>query len=66
MTQRSESEVAITRNPYSGPTLDGVNSVDVEAYPMVNVSGSADPTGVVSSEGVWKHTEVKQSSHEAL
>ena len=65
-TQRSESEVAITGNPYSGPTLDGVNSVDVEAYAMGKVSGSADPIGVVSNEGVWKHTEVKQTSQEAL
>ncbi len=64
-TQRSESEVAITGHPYRGPTLDGVNSVDVEAYAMGKVSGSADPIGVVSNEGVWKHAEVKQTSHEA-
>lgn len=65
-TQRSESEVAITGVPYSGPTLDGLNSVDVEAYAMGKVSGNGDPVGKTSNEGVWKQTEVKQNSQKAL
>ena len=65
-TQRTESEVPITGIPYSGPTLDGSNSVDVEAYAMGKVSGSTDPVGVISNEGVWKQTEVSQTSQKAL
>ena len=65
-TQRSESEVAITANPYSGPSNDGVNSVDVEAYAMGKVSGNTDPVGVIKNDGVWKQTEIKQTSQTAL
>ena len=66
-TQRTESQDAITGNPYTGPTLDGMNSIDIEAYAMGRVSGGADdPVGVGSNQGVWKHTEVKQTSQEAL
>ena len=65
-TQRSESEVAITGAPYSGPIYDGVNSVDVETYAMGKVSGNMNTVGVTSNEGMWKQTEVKQTSQTAL
>ncbi len=60
--RRSESETAIAGSPFSGNPPNDMNSIDVEAYAMGKVDGEKHQAENVGADGIWRETEIKQSS----
>lgn len=60
--ERSESETAIAGIQGSGEPQHGLVSIDVEAYAMGKVSGGEDKVRSAGGDGIWRETELRQSS----
>ena len=60
----AESETAIAGFPSSGYPPNDMISIDVEAYAMGRVDGEKQGAENVGTAGIWRETEVKQSSEQ--